>query len=320
MSCRTDRVRAIVEEAAGSYMAHAGKGESTTQAIREAPRSVVCCRKCGDEFKSVHDVRKHQAHAHDQYAEWEQVCEECNEEFVVPLYLDRKFCSHDCYAESRRKDPEEVEKVTSTCEGCGETFSHYPSIEQRHCSRECVSAPEETETCAECGEEFTQKCYEERTFCSKECVDESGWKTSVCQFCQAEFDHYRSEPKKYCSRDCYFAGQKNGSEELKRIIVTRYQDSKKSQALQGLAEAGYRSPDDIAGTVPKRIEVIDGVGPTVLKLLTEEIDDFDGSDYFRTSTDTEDRPHAEVTHCPACDKKLEDGEMLSHILNCEERF
>lgn len=97
-------------------------------------------------------------------------CEQCGGEYESNPSQAGKYCSQECYHESRRGGDgrEEFE-----CKQCGGTFREYPSEERKYCSKECYGKSKQkrvTIECEYCGDEFTARPSDNREYCSKSCV------------------------------------------------------------------------------------------------------------------------------------------------------
>lgn len=101
-------------------------------------------------------------------------CKNCNKPFTVPKSAGSKYCSRQCYHESR------VVLVDKTCEHCGDNFKVTPSEIERgggvYCSIGCHNKDLENHLivkCLYCEKEMkTWYCLEEKgegKFCSKTC-------------------------------------------------------------------------------------------------------------------------------------------------------
>lgn len=91
--------------------------------------------------------------------------------------------------------------------------------------------------------------------------------------------------------------------------------------LQALQAAGYETTGDIVSADPAKLRKIEGVGPKTLKALQENIDDFECGDWLNETWNRPDpleRESTEITRCPACGKRLDEGERYDHLLNCPE--
>lgn len=89
------------------------------------PRSKCCSRKCASESLKRLDIKN---------------CLICNEEFEVSPSKERiKYCSWECYSESRRTG----QKSNCKCEICHKEFYKAPILQEQHeynyCSRKCMA-------------------------------------------------------------------------------------------------------------------------------------------------------------------------------------
>lgn len=136
----------------------------------------------------------------------------------------KKFCSHKCMHESRKKGEKRE------CKRCGESFYaeryRIENGEGLYCSKKCAnSVNSKIYTnkerpilyCCECGNELTkeqnQQAYskgrEKNTFCSRKCFYKSRRKRVKCEFCEKEFSVKKSSNQRFCSKECVTNSQRN---------------------------------------------------------------------------------------------------------------
>lgn len=141
-------------------------------------------------------------------------CQNCGTEFeAYPSQIERKFCSHDCYWESKRK------RIIRTCETCGKKFESWPSsikrARGRFCSKKCFYESRHNKVecvCKICGKRFNVVVSHynngEGIYCSLKCknIGLIQQKESVCKYCGKLFSKHASYFKRragvFCSSEC----------------------------------------------------------------------------------------------------------------------
>lgn len=156
----------------------------------------------------------------------DKICEFCGKEFASKLNRT-KYCSKECYYESRKLNKNGINK---TCPICGkEKYFPLSQSDRIFCSAECQhiwqSQTRTAEnspnwqggavelTCDNCGKVFLRerkgiKPNAEHIYCSKECTNEGRSKFSSiekqCENCGKFFkvSNCRTDRKRFCSTEC----------------------------------------------------------------------------------------------------------------------
>ena len=167
------------------------------------------------------------------------VCSFCRKEFVAKTQNKRKYCSHRCYANSRKNS------IKRNCKTCGNEFvaklNQAKKGKGQFCSRRCSRLGKNNPSwnggsvlvnCARCGKEIERnrsmytKNKTGKHYCSQDCFKNwlrdnpanspafknGGGCNWECENCEQQF--WRAGRKKYrfCSRKCtveYMIGEKN---------------------------------------------------------------------------------------------------------------
>lgn len=142
-------------------------------------------------------------------------CNICGKEFEYYTTENRsgKFCSQDCYHESRRK------RVEIECEVCGDSFEACPSEERTTCSKKCqykyfeiAYEDKDERECVKCGSSFEVIASSKQKYCSTKCLglsQEGRREKYKCSECGKEFKDLPSADRVYCSRECKYKSQRN---------------------------------------------------------------------------------------------------------------
>lgn len=247
----------------------------------------VCCRVCQLEFEDLPAVLEHHTETGEDHADRAARCQECGDVFEKSPSVPRQYCSPKCESKASEKA-----RVTLNCEQCGDEFKVLPSLDdQQYCSPACK-------------QEASRKRLKKR-----------------CPICLGHFETLPSFEQTYCSPECAHdanSDRVDGVKALRSIIFAGVGSPHDRRGFKSLRDGGYQTVEDIVTADPRVIAALEHVGNAALRALTEEVDGFDASEYIWKSEDTSDRPTTTVDNCPACGKELEDGEYLSHILNCDE--
>lgn len=122
-------------------------------------------------------------------------CKECWK-IYENAYSGSKYCSKECYANSRKKHSYYF------CEVCWEKF--YPTnLWQKYCSRECYDKIRiKDRICKVCWKHFKPR--KESIYCSRECYHADVWthKDIKCWYCWKLF-HQTTNIQMYCSTQCF---------------------------------------------------------------------------------------------------------------------
>ncbi len=127
--------------------------------LKRAPHQ-FCCSEHRVKWMATVKGKEHSLYNHEK-----RICPQCGKEFEESPSRKKKFCSIDCYAESK--------KQRSNCIVCGKETKRKKS---KYCSRECMGIDRQErieKTCSICGKKFAIRPCEERihNVCSKECSD-----------------------------------------------------------------------------------------------------------------------------------------------------
>ena len=130
------------------------------------------------------------------------ICPICGKRFKSIPSSKRKFCSRECYLETKRK--REIRK----CLQCGKEFSARIDSNQKFCSADCsceYRKRHEIKICPICNKSFTAKISLKRIYCSDKCFRKSllNREKIICPVCGKSFESSPSHKRKYCSRECF---------------------------------------------------------------------------------------------------------------------
>ena len=167
--------------------------------------------------------------------EWHEItCAHCGRKVEAPKLKTRKYCSYDCYYESKREREIENQhkdfKFDEFCKGCGNVIKKYGNY--RACSKVCLAkirkrqhleaAPKK---CLNC--KTVIKTNKKYLYCSTECQREhyakEAWlerkkrnnEPMNCSECKTELTYRRRV--RFCSTECRETAQKTEYEaELER--------------------------------------------------------------------------------------------------------
>jgi very-short-patch-repair endonuclease len=120
-----------------------------------------CCPEHRIEWMATVKGKEHWLYNHEK-----RICPQCGKEFEESPCRTKKFCSIECYAESK--------KLRGNCIICGKEVNRNGS---KYCSRECMCIDRQSrieKTCSICGRQFTIRPCEDRgdrNVCSKKCSD-----------------------------------------------------------------------------------------------------------------------------------------------------
>ena len=161
-----------------------------------------------------------------------KICKQCGKEFENRKHPDVKYCSRQCFYDSRKSETvtkicpicgisfttrndkahcskkcfnkRKRERIELKCLTCGKTFYKPPSQKSKYCSPDCRPPSNITSKCQQCGKEFIRRRGNANIYCSWNCYvkNTSNKEICKCQYCHKEFETHRSEPHKYCSVVC----------------------------------------------------------------------------------------------------------------------
>jgi len=120
-----------------------------------------CCPEHRAKWMSTIKGKEHWLYNHEK-----RICSQCGKEFEESPCRAKKFCSIECYAESK--------KQRGNCIVCGKEVNRNGS---KYCSRECMGIDRQNridKICSICGKKIVIRPCEdrgERNVCSKECSD-----------------------------------------------------------------------------------------------------------------------------------------------------
>lgn len=146
------------------------------------------------------------------------ICEQCGNSFMTHASAKRRYCSHACYWDSKRKRPDTI------CGHCGKLFAGYAGQPNRYCDTTCRDEAQRRRverTCPTCGTAFACRPKDRKRFCSPKCAavmnpanQPRPHRAARCGACGAVFElnrstHHKSYTGRYCSRRCSDSVNKN---------------------------------------------------------------------------------------------------------------
>ena len=152
----------------------------------------------------------------------ERRCQQCGKTFNARSGYptqEKKFCSHKCFTDSRRK------RIKRKCIQCGKTYESTPAEIERskviYCSRKCRSDyHHDIRKCKYCGKTF--RIMKSRTkqgggkYCSTICsqISQTSKIIRLCEICGKEFKvipyNIKRGKGKYCSYECKIIAKNRG--------------------------------------------------------------------------------------------------------------
>ncbi len=129
--------------------------------LKRCGSNQFCCPEHRAKWMSTVKGKEHWLYNHEI-----RICPQCGKGFEESPSREKKFCSIECYAKSK--------KQRSNCLICGKEVGRNGS---KYCSRECMGVDRQSKikkTCPICGKKFTRRPCEdkgENSVCSKKCSD-----------------------------------------------------------------------------------------------------------------------------------------------------
>ena len=175
-----------------------------------AKKSFKICSTCGIEYKGTITSKYCSKSCRIESTKKRKflICEKCGKQYDSILSSKSKYCSQQCYIDSKCR-----RVIKCICKFCNKEYEATDSnLKLSYCSRECYYSSNKTKvehTCKICEKKFLPKSNKPNIYCSKQCryKDPSTKNKNVkCTGCNKEFSRNINVLNKakthFCTREC----------------------------------------------------------------------------------------------------------------------
>ena len=137
-----------------------------------------------------------------------KICNKCNKNFTTIQYGDIKYCSRECYYNSKIR-----KTIECVCQFCKKEYkATHKNLKLTFCSKDCYHNSKKTrieKNCKICNNKFLPKSNKPNIYCSNECryTDKSTKNIKfICTGCEKEFERniniLAKSKTHFCNKTC----------------------------------------------------------------------------------------------------------------------